>query len=113
MPRRSDRKKPAVRRPWRSFPLHAARNGLSVDPRKFTSPLPDHLQRKLDVSGLRRQVVHVPVGQGRSGRVKYPSAIDRLWGNKVGAIQDVENLRAELNIKRLRNAVDRNVLGRG
>src|SRR5882757_8881362 len=75
--------------------------------------LPDHLQCKLDVPGLCRQVVHIPAAKRRSTRVKNPSAVEWLWRNKVGAIQDVEDLRAKLNVEGLRNATYWIVLGCG
>jgi hypothetical protein len=76
--------------------------------------LPDHLDRKLDVSWLGRQLVHKSAAsRSRSILVEDRAAGVRQRRHEVGVIQDVENLRSELNVERFRNSTDRIVLGRG
>ena len=77
------------------------------------SELPNHFEPKLNVSGCGCQGVHFSVGRYSSGLVKNPGAV--VWPRryKVRAIQNVEDLRPELNVERLRNAMDRIILGRG
>src|SRR5467141_3782645 len=81
-------------------------------PANGSSLLPNHFQCKLNVSGLCRQVVQKTVGYYRSACVKDPRAIEWFRRHKVGVIEDVEDLRPELNVESLRNAMDREVLGR-
>jgi hypothetical protein len=73
-------------------------------------PLPNEFQGKLDISWLGCQRVYFAAGYDRASLIKDPGSVDRLRRRKVGVIQNIENLRAELNIERLRPAMDRNVL---
>src|SRR5579872_5633225 len=75
--------------------------------------LPNHLQSELNVSRLGCQVVHKSIGCWRTVLVKDPCAVKRLRRKKVGVVQNVEDLRSELNVESLRNSSDRVVLSRG
>src|ERR1700704_280107 len=81
--------------------------------RSSFSKLPNQFQGELDISWLRRQTVDFAVGYDRAGLIKDPGAVDWLRRSKVGVIQNIENLCAELNIERFRKAMDRNVLDNG
>src|SRR5436853_7066865 len=76
--------------------------------------LPNQLQRKLNVPGLRygRSLQTSRAGQ-RSVRIEQLGTARAKEGQgwpKVGVIQDVEKLRPELHLEALRNLRDREVL---
>jgi hypothetical protein len=95
-----------------SRPAAPSPNLRPEQPANGSSLLPNHFQCKLNVSGLCRQVVHKSVGYYRSICVKDPRAIEWFRRHKVGVIEDVEDLRPELDAESLRNAMNREVLSR-
>jgi hypothetical protein len=67
----------------------------------------------LDISRLGRQSVHFAAGYYCSILIKDPGAVDWFWRIKVGVIQNIEDLRPELNVEGFRNPMNRNVLDYG
>src|SRR6266403_5536278 len=67
----------------------------------------------LNVTRLCRQRVHESVGCNCPGGVKDSRASKRLGWQKVRVIEDIKDLRPELDVEILRNAMDGEVLSRG
>src|SRR5207249_8282848 len=76
--------------------------------------LPNQLQRKLNVPGLRHhRGLQTPRAGGRSARIEQLGSISAKKGQgwpKVGVIQYVEKLRPELHAEAFRNLRDCEVL---
>jgi hypothetical protein len=75
--------------------------------------LPDDFHCELNVTRLGSQVINAPGTGWRSVRIKNRTAVCRLGWCEVRVVQDVENLRAKLNVESFRDAVDWVVLKHG